>query len=524
MVTDMSASMIRSARLISVLTLASRVLGLVRDMACGYAFGVRGVMSAFTVAFQVPNLFRRLFGEGALSAATIPVLTETLTRDGKEAADRLAGRVIAILVVVLVCVCLVTEGVVAGLYWSWGSDANGTLVLALTAMMLPYLILICTTAILGGIQNVFGRFAAPAAMPILLNIFMIAAALGGRWAMPGQLQRGVVLLAAAVMMAGSVQVALQWAMTRRCGLRLRLQWDTRDPAFRQIGLTLLPMIVGLGVVQINVLADSLIAYVFVKEQVPGAMEAERVGTAILYYAQRLYQFPLGVFSVALATAIFPALSRHAAEDDAVGLGRTLSKGIRVATFEGLPCLVGLILIREPLVEVLLKRGEFAKWGAATDRVAFAVYMYALGIWASALNHLVVRAFYSLKDATTPLRVSVVMVFLNLGLNLWLVQTPLKEAGLALATSICAALQAIWLLAKFDRRMGHFEWRSIIVSVAKTVVAVAMMGFCVFAANRYLPEGTSNLVRLVLMVAVGVVAYVVVAFVLRCEELRETVRK
>ena len=524
MVTAMSASMLRSARLISALTLVSRVLGLVRDMACGYAFGVRGVMSAFTVAFQVPNLFRRLFGEGALSAATIPVLTETLTRDGKEAADRLAGRVVAILVVVLVVVCLIAEGVVAGLYWAWGTDDNGRLVLALTAMMMPYLIFICATAILGGIQNVFGRFAAPAMMPILLNIFMIAAALGGHWAMPGQLQRGVVLLAAAVMMAGIVQVALQWWMTRRCGLRLRLQWDTRDPAVRQIGWTMLPMIAGLGVVQINVLADSLIAFAFVKEQVPGGVEAERVGTAILYYAQRLYQFPLGVFSVALATAIFPALSRHAAEDDAVGLGATLSKGIRVATFEGLPCLVGLILIREPLVEVLLKRGEFAKWDAATGRVAFSVYMYALGIWASALNYLVVRAFYSLKDAKTPLRVSVVMVFLNLGLNLWLVQTPLKEAGLALATSICVTLQAVWLLVKFDKRVGHFQWRSIIASVSKTLVAVAVMGICVAAASRYLPEETSNLVRLAVPVGVGVVAYVATAFVLRCEELRETVKK
>ncbi|UCD29088.1 MAG: murein biosynthesis integral membrane protein MurJ, partial [Planctomycetota bacterium] len=381
--------------MISFLTLLSRILGLVRDMCCSHAFGLGGVWSAFALAFQVPNLFRRLFGEGALSAASIPVLTETLTRNGHTAVDALVGRLVGMLLAILVTVCVVAEIVVAGLFLYYRSVDDTALTLTLAGLLLPYLIFICTVAILGGVQNVFGRFALPAAMPIILNVFMITAALGGKWIVPGGHRKEIVLLAAAVIVAGMVQLVWQWFAVRRCGLRMRLSLEVNDPAIRRIAITMLPMVAGLGAVQINTLLDALIAWWFVKEQIDPAGGLERVGPGVLYYAQRLYQFPLGVFAIALATAIFPALSRHSAEDDMPGLGQTLSRGIGVATFEGLPCLVGLILIRKPLVAVLLNRGEFAEWDAGVDRVSLALFMYALGIWAYAVNHLVVRAFYAL---------------------------------------------------------------------------------------------------------------------------------
>ena len=493
-------------------------------MACSYAFGVSGAMSAFTVAFQVPNLFRRLFGEGALSAAAIPVLSEKLEREDVASVDALAGRLVAMLLVALAVLCIVLEGAIAGIYWCTAARGGDTLVWTLTALMLPYMVLICGTAILGGIQNVFGGFAVPAALPIVLNIFNITAALTARRWFGDHLERGVVLLSASVMVAGMVQFVLQWFATRRRGLKLKLKLDTRDPAIRRNGLTMLPMLAGLAAVQLNTLADSVIAYVFVEEQIGDAASAERVGSAVLYFGQRLYQFPLGVFSAALATAIFPTLSRYAAVGDKPALGHTLSRAVGLATFEGVPCMVGLILVREPLVEVLFKRGEFAAWGDAVDRVSFAVAMYAVGIWAASLNQIVVRAFYSVQDVRTPLRISMFNVVLNVTLNLILVNTFMKEAGMAFATSFCATLQIIWLMVNFHRRQGHLEWRAISIGMVKVLIAAALMAGAILLIDKQLLTHAAASTKLLTLVPVGAAIYLAATWMLKCEELRHLLRR
>jgi putative peptidoglycan lipid II flippase len=529
--------MLRSARLISFLTLISRVLGLARDIALANTFGLGSVASAFGTAFQVPNLFRRLFGEGALSAASIPVLTEKLAREGEPAADQLAGRILSLLVLLLAGLTIVGELVIAGLYLLYGEQRDNAVVLTLTALMLPYMIFICTAALLGGVQNVFGRFASAAAAPIILNLFMIAALLAaprmypagasGEATTDGRLwlmSRQAALVALAVVVSGVFQMAWQWAAARRIGLRLPLSLSTRDAAVRRIGITMLPMVAGLAAVQINTLLDTLIAWWFVpREVVRSAVGPERVGPDILAYAQRLYQFPLGVFATALATAIFPALSRHAAENDLPGLGRTLSRGLRIASFEGIPSLVGLILIREPLVRLLFGHGEFGRWPEAVDRVSTALFMYALGIWAFGVNQIVVRAFYSIGDARTPLWISVRNVGLNLVLNLVLVQTALREAGLALATSICAVLQVVLLLRRFSAQTGHFDWASIRVSVARTLAATAIMAVSVLLTDRMLGHAPAVL-QVGVLVGVGAAAFAVAAWALRAEEMREMLRR
>jgi putative peptidoglycan lipid II flippase len=528
--------MLRSARLIGALTLVSRILGLVRDISISSAFGVGSVSSAFWTAFQIPNLFRRLFGEGALSAASIPVLTETLANEGHDSADRLAGRIMGLLMALLAGICIVGEFVVLALYWRYRADNDSATVLTLTGLMLPYLIFICGAALLGGVQNVFNRFASAASAPIILNVFMIAATVGGRWyyvgrhgaggrtLLPSELYPIAVLLSAAVVVSGIFQLAWQWAATRRCGLRLPLSVETRDPAVRKIAITMLPMVIGLATVQVNTLADSLIAWWCVPEVAAhGSSVYEKVGPAVLSLAQRLYQFPLGVFATALATAIFPALSRSAANKDMPGLARTLSRGIRVASFEGIPCLVGLIAVREPLIRTFFAHGEFLKWPQAVDRVSLALFMYALGIWAFGVNQVIVRAFYALQDAKTPLWISVRNVFLNLVLMLILVRTPLQEAGLALATSACAIWQVIQLLWKFDRRYVRLEWAETGVSVLRTIGATILMGVAVYVVGW----ATSDLrpfMHLMIMVAVGAGTYLAAAWVLRCEEMREMLRR
>lgn len=509
------SKVLQSAKLISVLTLVSRILGLVRDIVCAHAFGTEVVWSAFRMGFQIPNLFRRLFGEGALSAASIPVLTETLARDSKGATDVLAGRLLGLQLAVLAGLCIIGECVVAGLYWVYGGDSDNALTFALTGLMLPYMIFICTAAVLGGVQNVFGRFASPAAAPIILNIFMIAAAWLAPRVVPGGMRRQIVLLAAAVVVSGIFQLAWQWLSARQCGLRLPLRINTRDPNIRRICVTMLPMMGGLAVVPISSLLDNLIAYWFVPE---------RVGPAILGYAQELYQFPLGVFAIAMATAIFPTLAKHVADNDIPGMKATLARGIRVVEFEALPCMVGLILVRDPLVRTLFERGQFAENPDSAPRVAFALYMYALGIIAYGVNHLLVRTFYAMHDAKTPLRVSVINVVINFAVNLVLVQTALREAAMGLSTSVCAMGQVVALSVLLRRRIGPLAWGEIGRSVARSAAATVIMALTVLVVDHYVDGSLRPLYRLVILVCTGGIAYLGAAFVLGCQEMREMLRK
>jgi len=515
----MSFSIFRSARVVSILTLVSRVLGLARDMAFSAAFGVGSVQSAFQLAFQIPNLFRRLFGEGALSAASIPVLSEKLHRDGREAMDGVAGRLIGLLIVVLTALCLIAEVVIGVGYWLYGADDFWSLTLALAAVMAPYMILVCLVAILGGIQNVFGRFALPAAMPIVMNVLLIATVTVAGRALPGRERAIVFALAVTVLVVGSVQLVWQWRAVRRAGLGLKLSLDRTDPAIVQIKATMLPMIAGLGAVQLNTFADGLIASWFVIEA-----DGQRPGMAILYFAQRLYQFPQGVFMVALATAIFPALSRHAAEKDWEGLARTLERGIRAALFIIVPCMVGLILVREPLVRSLFNYGRFKDIADADERVAWALAMYALALWAYGLSQLVVRAFYATKDAKTPLKVAVVSVVLNIVLNLILVQTALRESGLALATAIGATLQVSVLLVLFSRRLYRIDWSRMVPGLVKIGVAACAMGLLVVGMDRWVAAGLLDPLRLTVLVATGAGGYALAALLLRCEEMRQLMRR
>jgi len=513
----MSLKVLKSARLISILTLASRLLGLLRDMSFSYAFGAGSVQSAFQLAFHIPNLFRKLLGEGALSAASIPVFAEMHHRQDHTDMDAVAGRLMGLLLLVLTGLCVIGELVVVTLFVYFRQDDYWSLVLGLTVVMLPYMILVCLAANLGGIQNVFGRFGLPAALPILMNVFLIVA-VAAIPLVPGGPRQQIVLPAAMVLVAGAVQLALQWRAVRKCGLTLKLSLDRTHPAIRQIGLTMIPMAAGLGAVQLNTFLDSLIASWFVLEP-----DGQRPGAAILYFAQRLYHFPLGVFLLALATALFPALSRYAAQNDLASLSRTLARGIRATLFIAIPCMVGLILVSQPLVRALFDYGKFKESPDADIRVAFALTMYALGLWAYGLNHLVVRAFYATKDATTPLKVAVATVVLNLTLNLILVQTSLREAGLALATAISATVQLLVLLILLRKRLDHISWSPIAASAVRTLLAATLMGWCVWAVGNLNVLQEAEPLRLAAMVATGGVSYLLAVRILRCQEVHELLR-
>lgn len=510
-----------SARVIAVLTMTSRVMGLVREGVLSYFFSTSELLSAFRLAFMVPNLARRLFGEGALSAAMIPVLTESLRTNDDVRSRRFVGRLLVVLAVILAAGTVLIEMLVGT--WRMVHEDPA---LRLVAIMMPYMVPICVTAVIGGVLNVRRSFAIPAGAPILLNVAIIVAAAVGGGLLGRTNDELMTLIALGVVAGGLLQLAVSWL-----GLHLvrfvplwrgdpagqtgavvvRLPWQ--DPLVRKVCTLLLPMTVGLSAMQLNSLVDYLIAYLFV------VSDGERVGPAVLGYAQYLYQLPLGVFGISLATAVFPVLADRAAERDMGGFSEILARGIRMTLVTALPAAVGLIMISRPLVAVLFERGRFGS--EDTLRVAGVLNLYSLGLAFYFTQHLLVRAFYSLHDSRTPAKVAGTMVAVDLLLNLCLVFV-MQERGLALSTSLCSALQVLWLGRVLGRRVNEIRWSPMIRGSMRTIAATTAMAIAVWGASqpgvtRAVAHGRAS-VELVWLLAVGLLVYIIALLALRPPEL------
>ncbi len=469
-------------------------------------FGTDVLLSAFRIAFMIPNLARRLFGEGALSAAFIPIFMRELHSADADRAPRLAGGVLTLLSLVLGVIVLVGELV---LIVTWTLQPSVTL--RLTIIMFPFLGLICLAAFLGGLLNAVGSFAAPAASPMLLNVGVIVAVVVGVAGFDGSGEPLMHAVCVAVLISGFAQVGLQlWALRRT---KFHPIWNRnwRDPQIREITAFMAPMILGLSTVQFNSMLDKLMAYWFV---------ADGQGPAVLGYAHFLYQLPLGVFGIALATAIFPTMAKSAAAGDEPALIESLGHGIRLCLFVSLPATVGLMLIATPLVRLLFEAGQFGSEGTA--RVSDSLIYYSLGLCAYSVQHILVRAFYSLRDSRTPVRISMYMVALNVILNLVLVRA-MRESGVALATAITAFVQIAWAGVVLSRRLNGMGWRRIGRSAGKTVLASAVMGVVVWLIIQTgaLPALSKwhEMTRVSTAVVAGGLSYALAARLFRIDELR-----
>jgi putative peptidoglycan lipid II flippase len=516
-----SAGFVRHSRTVGGLTLVSRFTGLVRDAVIAATFGMGPIASAFYLGFKVPNLFRRLFGEGALTAAFIPIYTDLLRKD-TAAARRLASLCIALLAVVLGAITLVGEGLLA---WAMvGGDWSGDTQLAfkLTMIMLPYMPLVCLTAMLGGMLQVHGRFGPPAAAPILLNVVMIAATA----AVMGMTVEAdaVTIVAMSVLVAGMLQLAWQLVALLRFESLTR-QWRGAGPQVKRILTLMAPMVVGLAVFQINAFLDSFIAFTLAPKtggpdmltlfgwRLPHPVQPGAV--VALEFAQRLYQFPLGVFGIAIATAIFPALSHAAAQRD--DFRAILRNGLRLTVFIGLPASAGLILVRLPLTQVVFQRGAFE--AGDSERVAWILVGYASAIWAYSMTHVLARAFYALKDARTPLVVSVAMVLLNLSLNLTLIWS-MGAAGLAWSTALCAVCQTVILTVALGRYIDVPIDRHVLLGWLRTAILTAMMVAALIPLlGRFGPAS-----QLLVMVVGGSLVFAAGAWLTRAPELGWLLRR
>lgn len=537
-----SRSFLGHAKLIGFLTLISRIMGLAREVVAGHYLGTGLVASAFTVAFTIPNLFRKLFGEGALSAAFIPLYAQAIKsertsepEDDATPANDFAAASVNLLCVILLGLTVCGELILASLlYLLPNLRPDRLLTLRLTAIMLPYVLLICGTAFLSGILQVHKRFGAPAAAPILLNLCHIVVVLVGarllhlratedaQRAMPLQ-TRLAYWLAAFVLIAGVLQFMVLLPSLRAVGFRFKLVLHFWTPMVRKMLRLTLPVMLGAGVLQISVLLDKAISTLLMQGidrsgRLVNTFTAfghiirypmELGAPARLNLAQFLYQFPLGVFAIALATAIFPSLSADALDKDRTRFKSVLRQGIEATMLEGLPASIGLILVREPAVRLLFRHGEIGSHDA--DLIARSVLFYSAAIWSFGLLQILNRAYYAMHDTFTPLLMSALNLVLNLVVELPLVWTHLGEAGMAVGTLVSFIIQSLLTLYLLDRRVGGLGLSKSLMPILKMLLATGVMwGACVLV--KYVPGYPHNasrlawLLQLLILMTTGSVVY------------------
>jgi putative peptidoglycan lipid II flippase len=516
------------ARTVMALTMVSRVSGMARDAVCSRVFGGSAIWSAFVTAFIVPNLFRRLFGEGAISAAFIPEYAQLVKRD-PHLADRFATLTSALMLTTLGAIVLAIEVVLTLVLLSMGPaggapDSHTRVVLIYTMVMLPYAPLVCATAMLGAMLQTHGRFVPHAASPILLNLCMIAAVATLAFTTGADLRQTALGISVAVLVAGVLQ--LSWcAWSLRSVVTWRRTGADVTHRLRAMMRRLLPVLIGMGTLQLGTLIDGLLAGwpVIVGPVLAfGIAYPMNAGAAgMLFFASRLYQFPLGVFGIAIATAVFPALSRQA--DEPRAFTATLRRGLRTSAFMGFPATVGLLLVARNATGVIYLGGEFGT--EELTRVTHALMAYAPAVWAYSLTHVLTRAFYATGNTRLPMRTGVATVCLNLTLNL-ILMWPLAESGLALATSIAAMIQCAILMKLASTRLPQDGASLFDPPTARAllwcVLASLAMGACVLGA-RLIPIPALGwwhyLLALVRDVGVGGLVYVGLALAMDRPELR-----
>lgn len=504
---SVEAGVVRAVGSIGLATLLSRILGFLRDVVVARAFGAGPVTDAFFVAFRIPNLFRRLLAEGALSTAFIPVFAEYLTTRPRPEFHRLARAAAGALGLALCLVAalgmLLAPWIVAvvapgfsAVPEQWGLAAR------LTRLMFPYLVLVGLAALAMGVLNVHRRFFTAALGPALLNVGMILAVLvlAPRLAVP------IVALAAGVLLGGLGQFAIQLPELRRVGAPLVPSLELSHPALPRIARLLAPAVFGLAAVQLSVFVNTLLASLLAEGSI-----------SFLYYADRVVEFPLGVFGIALATATLPPMAEQAARRDLAGLRDTLGFALRLSSFVALPASAGLWLLREPIIRVLLERGRFGP--EDTQATAWALGFYALGLGAFSAVRIAAQAFYALGDPRTPVLAGIVSVGLNVLFAIALMG-PLAHGGLALATSASATSNLAILLGLLRRRLGPLGGRRLLQSLGRTAAATgATAGWCLLLLWYWPPEPTRSVEAAWLAAAVagGLGAYGLVALALGGEE-------
>lgn len=494
-------------------TALSRVAGLIRDMVVARLFGAGFVTDAFFMAFTIPNLLRRFFGEGSLTAAFVPTFSEVYHRRSREEAQQLANRCATLLLLVMLVMVslgvLLSPWIVQGIGFGYGG-IEGKLELTdqLTRLMFPYIGLVSMLALVTGILNVHGHFFLPSLSPLFLNLAMILSALG----LGGLFDRPIFALAVGVLIGGLLQLLLQWPVLLRYGIRFRFDFRfLRDPQLRRIVTLMLPGIAGVAIYQINIIVSRLLASFLAEGSV-----------SYLYYGQRLFEFPQGIFIVSLAQAVLPMMSRQIAEEDQQGLQQSLSFSLSLITIFALPAVVGLILCARPVYSLFFLGGEFDL--PALDKTAWALICYAPGLVFVGYSRIAAQTFYALRDTRTPVVISFWTLVVNAVAGLTLM-IPFGHLGLAGALTLASLFNALLLLWMLRRKVGSFLHGSLWGPLFKVLPACALMAVVVWPLLDLIDwaqpdHGLEKAAVLFSAVALGGSVYLGTCLLLRVSEIRQ----
>jgi len=491
---------LKSAGIIGFATIISRVLGFLRDILIARFFGTGRYAQAFFVAFRIPNMLRDLIGEGATNAAFVPVLSEYSETKKKEEFWNLANVLLNVMLIVLAGVTLLgilfAPLLVRLIAPGFINDVEKlNLTIYLTRFIFPYVLLVGLLAYSMGILNSLKHFSAPAFAPCILNLSIIVCSL---------LRQGSVsALAVGILLGGIIQLAIQIPVLFAKGFRFNFVPSLYHPAVKKIGRLLMPRILGSCVYQINIFINTMLASL--------SYIVGEGGIAALYYANRIFQFPLAIFGIAVAQAALPTMSREALESGLEKLKQTLSFSLRAVNFIMLPASVGLVVLSRPITSALFERGEFGRY--STIITSQALVFYSIGLFSYAGIKILVSCYYSLKDTLAPVKIASVSLILNIVLNV-ILMFPLKISGLALATSLSGSFNFFLLLFMLRKKIGGFEGRKILSSFVRVLMASLVMAglvyFCAFKIG----------LNLFVVILIGIVSYLLAAFIFDVKEVRE----
>ncbi|MFA5146214.1 MAG: murein biosynthesis integral membrane protein MurJ [Candidatus Omnitrophota bacterium] len=463
--------LVRSTGVIGIATAISRVLGFIRDIVIANFFGTSLAAQAFVVAFRIPNSLRDLVGEGATNSAIVPVLTEYRTQRGEEEFLRISRILFNIMSVVLIAITaagvLASPLIVRLIAPGFMREPEALeLTITLNRVIFPYLVLIGLTAYAMGVLNTLKHFWSPAFGPSVMNMAMIASAL---WLCP---RIGVFGLVIGVLAGGALQLALNIPSMLKYGMTVNFRDGFSHPAVKKIGILLVPRVMGSAVYQINIFVDTIVASL--------AWIVGTGGVAALYYANRLVQFPLAIFGLAMAQAALPRMSQEFALGDIDRMKETLSFSLRSVFFIMIPASFGLAILGTPIIRILFERGEFTSYSTAITQDA--LFFYSFGLCAYGGVKLLVSCFYSMHDTMTPVKTAFASVILNVILNL-ILMWPLKLGGVALATSISATFNFLCLYIILKRRIGALGTRAITDSFVRVLASSVAMGMALVIILR-----------------------------------------
>jgi putative peptidoglycan lipid II flippase len=459
---DEKRQIARAAGLMSVATFVSRVLGYIRDMIFALYFGATGFSDTFFAAFRIPNLLRELFAEGSMSAAFIPVLTEYREKQGEEEAGRLVKVTFTFIIITVGIICLLgitfSPAIVTVIAPGFlDSPEKFSLTVLLTRIMFPFLLFISLAALVMGTLNTKKVFFIPAVAPAMLNITLILSIVF----FESKARQPLTVAAIGVMAGGFVQFAFQLPSFVKTGYRLGLDATFSHPGLKKMSILLIPAILALSVSQINMVVSNILASFLPSGSI-----------TYLFYSMRLIQFPIGVFGVAMGMAVLPTLSEHAAKGDYDSLRDDFSFALRLLLFITVPAMVGLIALREPIVNILFQRGKFDY--TATTGTAQALLYYSIGIWSIVGVRVITAGFYSMQDTKTPVKIAAIALAVNVIFSVILMK-PLKHSGLALANTLASSINFTLLFFFFRRKLKRVDGKRIFHSFSKTVLASSIMG-------------------------------------------------